>query len=47
MDASAATHKLVKVPTEALTMWDSTYDTSGRLIADRSEKDGGVEQLRV
>lgn len=43
----AATHMLVKVPAEQLATWDSTHDASGRLIADRSEKQNGIEVLKV
>ncbi|CAF9912372.1 MAG: hypothetical protein ALECFALPRED_008100 [Alectoria fallacina] len=44
---SAATHRLVKVPTERLAIWESTHDPSGRLIVDRSEKEERTEILKV
>ena len=44
---SAATHKLVKVPAEQLAVWDSTHDVSGRLVADRSEKEDGAQDIKV
>ncbi len=44
---SAATHRLVKVPVEQLATWDSTHEASGRLVADRSEKEDGVEAFKV
>lgn len=47
LDGSAATHKLVKVPTEQLAIWDSSHDASGRQTADRSEKGEGSEILKV
>lgn len=40
MDGGAATHRLVKVPSEQLAIWDGTHDASGRLIAGGSEKTG-------
>lgn len=44
---SAATHRLVKVPTEQLATWDSTHDASGRLVTDRSEKEDITKHLKV
>lgn len=44
---SAATHRLVKVPTEQLAIWESTHDPSGRLIVDQSEKEERTEILKV
>ncbi|CAF9914569.1 hypothetical protein IMSHALPRED_001946 [Imshaugia aleurites] len=44
---SAATHKLVKVPAEQLAVWDSTHDASGRLVADRSEKEDVAQDIKV
>ena len=44
LDGSAATHKLVKVSVKELAAWDSTHDVSGRLIVDRSEKEGSDKE---
>ncbi|CAD6579529.1 MAG: hypothetical protein ASARMPRED_009173 [Alectoria sarmentosa] len=44
---SAATHRLVKVPTEQLALWESTHDHSGRLIVDQSEKEERTEIFKV
>ena len=47
LGGSAATHRLVKVPAEEIGIWDSTHDASGGIVADRSEKKEGTENLNV
>ena len=47
MDSGAATHRLVKVPTEQLAIWDGTHDASGRLMGEGSEKGEGGEDVKA
>ena len=44
---TAATHRLVKVPTKNLAAWDSAHDASGRLLVDRNEKEGGLDGFKL
>ena len=47
IDGSAATHRLVKVPTQRLAAWDSAHDASGRLIEDQSEKKRDIDDFKA
>ena len=47
IDGSAATHRLVKVSTQQLAVWNSAHDASGRLIEEQSEKKRDTDDFKA